>query len=157
MEKPAKKPARKGDSVTMRMTVLNTDGSIAEPALELIATAGERFLPPRLASLENAVVGCREGETFSIVAEDVFGGYDESLIFTVPCSRIPRNLRPAEDPAESKDTALTEGERILIPTDRGELEATILSIRDSRLTLDANHPLAGKKLIFVAEIIKIRR
>ncbi len=157
MNQTNKKTARKGDSVTMRITVFNADGSIAEPPYELNATAGEHFLPPRLASLENAAIGCREGDTFSIVADDVFGEYDESLIFPVACSRLPRNLRPAEDGAETKENALAEGERILIPTDRGELEATILSIRDSRMTLDANHPLAGKKLVFVAEIIKIRR
>ena len=54
------------------------------------------------------------------------------------------------------DVELKVGEQIIIVMkDNTEAPAKIIEIADEKVTLDANHPLAGKDLIFELELVEV--
>ena len=140
--------AKVGDTVRVEYTGKFEDGQIfdsnkgREP---LEFTLGEGKIIP---GFEKAVVGMEvdEEKTVKIPPEDGYGEYIEGLVAEVEKERFPENL------------SLEVGRQLVIPQENGsQLIVTITKVTDSKVTLDANHPLAGKTLIFdikLKEIVK---
>jgi len=81
---------------------------------------------------------------FSLEAEKAFGFRNESLVMTIPRKNLPENVD------------FKEGE--YIPLEDADIpRAKILNVTKSTVTLDANHPLAGKSFILEIELIDIAR
>ena len=140
--------AKVGDTVRVEYTGKFEDGQIfdsnkgREP---LEFTLGEGKIIP---GFEKAVVGMEVGEekTVKIPPEEGYGEYIEGLVADVERERFPEDLK------------LEVGRQLVIPQKNGnQLIVTITKVTDSKVTLDANHPLAGKTLIFdikLKEIVK---
>ncbi|RII28410.1 MAG: peptidylprolyl isomerase [Geobacter sp.] len=109
--------------------------------MELTIGSGE-FFP----QIEEALVGMAPGEkkSVTIAAEDAFGDYDETKVFTVPRSDVPADLKP-----EIGD------QLVLANDDDEEIGVTVTGITEDSITFDANHPLAGEDLTFQLELIEI--
>ncbi len=96
--------------------------------------------------VEQALIGMAEGErkTVTVTAGDAFGEYDEARVFTVPLTDLPEDFD-----AEEGDELILSGD------DDEEIGVCVVEKTDSEITFDANHPLAGKDLIFELELVSI--
>ena len=140
--------AKVGDTVRVEYTGKFEDGQIfdSNKGKELLEfTLGKGKIIP---GFEKAVVGMEvdEEKTVKIPPKDGYGEYIEGLVAEVEKERFPENL------------SLEVGRQLVIPQENGsQLIVTITKVTDSKVTIDANHPLAGKTLIFdikLKEIVK---
>lgn len=91
----------------------------------------------------NAVVGMSVGEskTFTLAASEAYGPHNDSAVQEVSRS----SFEPGFD--------FIVGEIIRGQTPQGPFVARIESLQDDTVTLDFNHPLAGKDLTFEVELV----
>ena len=138
--------AKEGDKVKVNYTGSLEDGIVfgsspEEDPLEFII--GQKKVLP---SFENAVIGMNEGDTktVSIPPEDAFGQPKEDLIFNVERTKLP----PGID--------LELGGVLRVGSDTGKnFDVAITNIDDETVTLDGNHPLAGKALNLEIQLVEI--
>ena len=77
-------------------------------------------------------------------AEDAFGPKLEELIFTDEINNVPVEYRFI-------------GAAVTMQNDKGGTKDFIVSsIEDGKLTIDGNHSLAGKDIIFYVEVLSVR-
>ena len=77
-------------------------------------------------------------------AEDAFGKKADELIITDDINNVPVEYRHI-------------GAAVTMQNDKGGTKDFIVSsIEDGKLTIDGNHPLAGKDIIFYVEVLSIR-
>ncbi|OGP94811.1 MAG: peptidylprolyl isomerase [Deltaproteobacteria bacterium RBG_16_47_11] len=99
-----------------------------------------------LPGFEQAVVGMNSGEskTVLVTADQAFGPYLDEMVVVVDRGRLPEGLNPKE------------GDRIQLQSRSGEtVTVAVMGVSESTLTIDGNHPLAGKDLIFDIEFIEV--
>jgi FKBP-type peptidyl-prolyl cis-trans isomerase SlyD len=103
-------------------------------------------------TFENNLLGLNEGDTFdfSISAEDAYGNVDPNAII-----QLPKSIFQAED--QNADDILQIGNFIPMTDDQGNrMQGLVVSIEGETVTMDFNHPLAEKTLMFQGKILKIR-
>jgi len=100
-----------------------------------------------LPEFEKHIIGMAVGEKkdFLILTDDAYGPIQGSLVIEIPRERLPRHIEPQV------------GMRLEIPLKglRVQYPVRILAVSDVSITIDANHPLAGKNLRYEVKIIKI--
>lgn len=137
---------KKGDTVKIHYTGKLEDGkefdsSKGKEPLKF-KIGGAQIIP----GFEEAVIGMKKGEskTINISPEKAYGPHKKELVLTVDKSKIPENIKPKK------------GEQLQLKQSNGQtVVVTIAEISGSTITLDANHPLAGKNLIFDIELVEI--
>ncbi len=140
--------AKSGDTVKVHYTGKLDDGTVfdsSENREPLEFTIGEGQIIP---GFEQAVVGMAPGEskTERISADQAYGPHENEMVLDVDRSRIPPELNPQV------------GQQLQIQHGDGEVTAvTVTQVSDTAVTLDANHPLAGKDLTFDIELVDIRK
>ena len=95
---------------------------------------------------EKSLVGMQlnEKKTFTLTPEDAYGQRDEAAM---------RRFSRAELPPDMK---VEEGQMLALSTPQGEqIPARVAQLDDEQITLDLNHPLAGKRLTFEIEVVGI--
>jgi FKBP-type peptidyl-prolyl cis-trans isomerase 2 len=95
---------------------------------------------------DKAILEMNEGEEKEITLkpEEAYGPINEQAIQKVPKENFP--------------TEAKEGMQIGIPLPNGQhAPATIKEIGEKEVTLDLNHPMAGKTLIFKIKLISIKK
>lgn len=109
--------------------------------MQIVIGSGE-FFP----LVEEALIGMAAGEkkTMIVPADDAFGEFDETRVFTVPLSDLPEDFD-----AEEGDELILSGE------DDEEIGVCVIEKTAEAITFDANHPLAGKDLTFELELVEI--
>ena len=129
------------------------DTSIEELAKEHGVYVEEREYGPMWArigvgeiipGLDEALIGMEPGERKTIIVppEKAYGMPNPELVIKVPVKEFTRaGLEPQEG--------------LYVMTDSGI--AKILEVNDSLVSLDFNHPLAGKTLIFEVEVIEVKK
>jgi peptidylprolyl isomerase len=138
--------AKTGDTVKVHYNGFLDDGTIfgssrGHDPLEF--TLGEGAVIP---GFENAVIDMEEGDqkTITIPPEDAFGVYRENLATTINKSKIP------------SDVELEVGKTLLFRGgEDANVSATVKEVTGNEVTLDANHPLAGKELVVDIELLEI--
>ena len=100
-----------------------------------------------ISGFEKNVIGMEIGEEreFSILPEEGYGKDDKRLKKDVPRSSLPKN----QDPKLGMILIMRTPEEHQIPV-------KITKVGLDIITIDLNHPLAGKKLIFKIKIIDIK-
>ncbi len=99
-----------------------------------------------LKGFDDAIDGMSEGEEkeFTIDAKDAYGEYNDELKKDIPRKALPPNQEPKA------------GMTLMMKTPDGrELPLRITNVSGEKITIDLNHPLAGKKLIFKIKILEI--
>ena len=140
------KVIKEGDKVSISFeaklengeTVLKTEN---EKPLEMIVGAGA--IP---ASIETALIDMKIGDTKTITLEaaEGFGPRIEDLIIELPREGF------------GSSTDLEIGSRVSMNSPEGKrFVGTITEIKDDKVTVDFNHPLAGKILIFTVTVVSI--
>ena len=137
--------AKNGDKVRVHYTGTLEDGT------EFDSSAGRDPLEFELGSgqiipgFEEAVMGMESGDTTSITIppEAAYGPRQDHLILTVEKAQLPADID-----AKVGDELEMEGEE-------QTMVVTVTETTDTEVTLDANHPLAGKPLKFDIELVEI--
>lgn len=138
-------PIKNGDKVSVHYTGKLDDGSVFDSSRErdpLEFTMGKHML---IAGFEEAVMGKDTGDTVTVVIppEKGYGEADPELVFTVDRENVPSHITPQV------------GMVLNLQNDQGQMDVTIVNVSDEDITLDANHPLAGKTLTFDIEIVQV--
>ena len=138
--------AKYGDTVKVHYTGRLDDGTVFDTSADgdpLQFTIGSGQIIP---GFEQAVVGMNPGEskTVKIPAEDAYGQRREDLIIEVEKSQLPEGLKP--EVGLQLQSRQPDGRIVVL---------TIADITESHVTLDANHPLAGKDLTFEIQLVEI--
>ncbi len=130
-------------TVTVNYTGRLEDGSIFDSSLNegrepLTATLGQGQL---IKGFEQGLVDMTIGEkkTVEIDPMEAYGDYNPALIQEVPKDKVPEGVQ--------------EGHMLQANTPMGVLNFRVSEIKEETVTLDGNHPLAGKKLIFDLEVV----
>jgi peptidylprolyl isomerase len=140
------KKAQSGDTVRVHYTGKLEDGTVFDSSRErepLEFTLGGGKL---IKGFENAVEGMSAGESSAvrIPAAEAYGLRREELVLNIPRDKFP----PAIEAREGVMLSLRQ-------PDGGMLEAEITKVEEQSVTIDANHPLAGKDLIFDIELLEL--
>ncbi|MBF9020275.1 peptidylprolyl isomerase [Rhodobacterales bacterium HKCCA1058] len=138
--------AKAGDTVAIHYTGTLADGSqfdSSEGRDPLRFTLGSGQI---IVGLDAAITGMSQGEkkSVTIAAAEAYGDHRPEAVQAVPRAQIP-----AEIPLEV-------GGGLQVQTPDGQtIPVTVTSVTDEEVTLDANHPLAGKDLTFSVELVEI--
>lgn len=116
------------------------DTSLVEGGEPLKTVLGQGNLIP---GFEKGLLGMNEGENKTIEIDPVegYGEYLDGLVTTVPKTQMPEGVKVG-------DVLQSSG-------DRGTINVTVTEINETEVKVDANHPLAGKKLIFDVELLDV--
>lgn len=138
--------AKRGDTVKIHYTGQLDDGTVfdsSEGGEPIEFTIGNGDVIP---GFEDAVVGMAKGEkkTEKIEAERAYGQHRQDLVFTIDRGQLPQG------------TDVSVGDFLKIGfADGGSASVQVAEIDDDSVTLDANHPLAGKDLTFDLTLVAI--
>lgn len=99
-----------------------------------------------LEKLEQEMEGCAVGDNVSVALtpDDGFGQPDPDLTYTDDIENVPPQFHFV-------------GAEVQMQNDEGEVKNFVVSkIENGKLTVDGNHPLAGKNIVFKVTITEIR-
>ncbi|NVJ48966.1 MAG: peptidylprolyl isomerase [Gammaproteobacteria bacterium] len=137
----------KGCVVTIEYTLKDSDGNVwesstgEEPWIYLHGFGG--IIP----GLEPELVGKQAGATTSVTLapEQAYGAYEADLANAVPRS------------AFADIDNLEVGLRLSAQTEDGSTHTvTVTAVDDTTVTVDANHPMAGKEVIVDVTVVAVR-
>jgi len=135
-----------GDTVQIHYTGTLADGEVFDSSTgrdPLKFTVGSGQI---ISGLDAALPGMSLGEkkTVEIAAVDAYGPINPAARQSVPRESIP------------DDIPLDLGTQLQLQTSEGQvMPVTIVEVSETKVTLDANHPLAGCDLTFAFEIVAI--
>jgi len=140
--------AKKGDRVRVSYTGRSEDGQVFESSAgqsPLIFTIGSGEV---IRGFEDALVGMHPGERKKITVEpeDGFGMYDEELVIEVPREGLPPDLKVQV----GMDFEMEDDEGNVLP-------AVVIEVMEDSILIDANAPLAGKRVVYDIELVDILR
>jgi len=97
-------------------------------------------------ALEAVLATHEAGERLSVTLApaDTYGERDEALL-----SETPRSAFPEGQPLQA-------GQRFQAQGPDGPRTVTVVAVDDGRVSVDANHPLAGETLTYEIEILDVR-
>lgn len=146
--------AKEGDRVRVHYTGRLDDGTVFDSSecgeddcgcghgpLEFTIGAGE-VIP----GFDAGVTGLSEGESKSIhiPAEEAYGDRNDQMMAVVPRGDLPPDMNPQV------------GQQLEVTQEDGQVfQVTVVEVTDDTITIDANHPLAGKALNFDIRLEKI--
>jgi peptidylprolyl isomerase len=137
--------AKNGDTVRVHYTGTLEDGTQFDSSADrdpLEFTLGEGKL---IKGFETAVIGMHAGDTKSvkIPVEEGYGPHRDELVLVVERNDLPPDLE------------LAVGEQLEMRQEDQPFVVKVIDVTSENVTLDANHPLAGKDLNFDIELVTI--
>jgi FKBP-type peptidyl-prolyl cis-trans isomerase 2 len=138
--------AKNGDTVKVHYKGILEDGTIFDDSSErdpLEFTIGGGQLIP---GFEQSVVGMNPGEskTVKVSVDEAYGPLREDLVLEIDRNEFPVHLEP-----KVGQQLQYRGE------DNNVIIVAVTSVSETNVTLDANHPLAGKNLNFELQLVEI--
>ncbi|MEX1063064.1 MAG: peptidylprolyl isomerase [Balneolaceae bacterium] len=135
-----------GDTVKVHYTGSLEDGSVFDSSQDkepLEFTIGSGQLIP---GFEKAVEGMDEGDStkVTIPSDEAYGEPREDLVISVPKENLPDDVEPEI------------GMQLQVNQPDGQaVPVRITDIAEEDIKLDANHPLAGKDLVFEIKLVEV--
>lgn len=139
--------AEKGDTVAVHYTGTLEDGEVFDSSREREPLEFEVGSGQVIPGFDRAVEGLEVGESREITIEpdEGYGEPREDLVVDVERGQFPDDSEPEV------------GRQVQVQVAPGQNRvATIKEIQDEAITLDLNHPLAGKELTFAVELVEIK-
>ncbi len=138
--------AQNGNRVRVHYTGRLDDGEVfdsSQGGTPLSFTIGSGQV---ISGFENGVIGMAAGDTKTvhIPCSDAYGEHRSDGVLQVPRAEFPPNM-PLEV-GSSVQGQQQSGQTVTF---------TIMAVSDESVTLDANHPLAGKDLTFDLTLVSI--
>jgi peptidylprolyl isomerase len=138
--------AQHGNTVQVHYTGKLADGTTFDSSMErepLEFTVGQGEI---ITGFENAVVGMNPGEskTETIPFNQAYGPHRSDMVIEVERQQLPADLQPQI------------GQRLQVSQPNGSaVPVVVTEVSEAKVTLDANHPLAGQDLIFDITLVAI--
>ncbi len=117
------------------------DSNKGSRPLEFLVGAGQI-----IKGLEDALMGMQKGESkdVKVAPEDAYGVYNDDALRVFPKEQFA-------------DIELSAGMSLFGQTEEGHtIQVTVKDFNDESVTIDYNHPLAGKELLFAVSIVDVR-
>lgn len=137
---------KEGDTVKVHYTGKLEDGEIFDTSQDgdplEFEIGGGKVIP----GFEQSVVGMIEGEskTVEIPSDEAYGPHHQELVLDIEMDQFPKDLDP--EVGQQFKMRQPDGRAIIV---------AVTEITEDSVTLDANHPLAGKDLTFDIQLIEI--
>lgn len=137
---------KENDTVKVHYTGKLNDGQVFDSSLQrepLEFKVGEGNM---IKGFENAVLGMAVGENkeVNIPSNEAYGPHREELTQEIKKSDLPAEVNPEV------------GLQLMSRTPDGrEFRVVVSEVKGDTVRIDANHPLAGKDLIFEIEVVEI--
>jgi FKBP-type peptidyl-prolyl cis-trans isomerase 2 len=146
MERRKNLQAKHGDRVKVHYTLKDAKGQVIESSKETVPiefTIGEGKMIP---GFEKGILGIavNESKTIAIPPEEAYGLHDEKKVFDFERKNAPADF----DPRVGDTVKMHRPDGRSVPV-------TVVAITEKGFLMDANHPLAGKELVFDLELMEI--
>ncbi|TBW29152.1 peptidylprolyl isomerase [Gramella sp. KN1008] len=139
---------KQNDTVKVHYTGKLEDGQVFDSSVQrgepIEFTLGQGQLIP---GFEKGLIDMEvnEKKTINIPKDEAYGDPNPELIQEVEKNQLPEELKPEVGmPLVSKTP------------DGREINLVVTEVKDNSIVVDANHPLAGKDLIFDLEVVEIK-
>lgn len=138
--------AKLGDTVLVHYTGKLLDGTVFDSSMSrdpLEFSIGEGEVIP---GFEQAIIGMSPGETKTeeIPCDQAYGPRRPEMVMLVDRQQIPDDLE------------IEEGQQLQLQHPSGQvINVTVTEMDDSKVMLDANHPLAGQDLTFDIHLVAL--
>lgn len=138
--------AKEGDEVQVHYTGKLEDGTVfdtSEDGEPLSFTIGENRVIP---GFEEAVTGMEPGDsiTTEVDPEQAYGEHREDMVMEMERDQIPSDVDPEV------------GQQLQLRLENGQtVPVLITALGEDTVTIDANHPLAGRTLLFEIELVDV--
>lgn len=138
--------AEQGDTVTVHYTGTLEDGTVFDTSEERDPISFEIGADEVIPGFEEAVLGLEPGDSASttLPPEEAYGTRSDERILPVPRTELPEDMDP--DVGDELEVQLENGQRA---------PARVAETDESTVTLDLNHPLAGRELTFEVELVDV--
>lgn len=140
-----------GALVEVRFRLFDARGELVEADETIRYRHGREEILP---ALERGLEGARAGDELRLALEpgEAFGDYDPEGIVAVPRSELPAELRV--EPGAWITARVVDDEREEEDEER-EMELRVLEVHPEQVLVDANHPLAGQRVVFELEVVSV--
>ena len=133
--------------VTMNFKLTDDQGNILDSTEHggpfSYLTGKNNILPKLEEAVNNMIIGTKK--QIKLDAENAYGNYNEQIVQVVGKENFP------------EDFVLEVGMEYMASNPEGvQMPFVITEVRDEDVTIDFNHPLAGKNLNFDVELIDVR-
>lgn len=138
--------AKKGDKVSVHYTGKLEDDTVFDSSTGGDPLSFEIGSGQIIPGFEKGVIGMAPGDskTVDIAPDQAYGPYRDDQIIEVSAEKLPDDIDPEV------------GQRLQVQQQNGETAVvTVKEVTDDAVKLDANHPLAGKKLTFDIELVSV--
>ena len=140
-----KETIQPGKFVSLTYTISDADGNLVEQNDLPVSYihSGDTEL---IGGMDRAVLGKCAGDKveMEVPPEDGFGQPDPDLTFTDDLENVPMEFRKV-------------GAEVQMESESGDVKTFyVTKIEDGKLTVDGNHPLAGKTLTVIVKILEVR-
>ena len=138
--------AKNADTVKVQYTGKLEDGTVFDSNINRDALKFEIGQSQVIRGFEEAVIGMNPGDskTATIPADKAYGPRSEEMVLEVDRDQVPQDME------------LEVGQRLQVPQPAGQpILVTVTQLSEKSVTLDGNHPLAGKDLTFDIQLIEI--
>jgi peptidylprolyl isomerase len=137
---------KKGDTVKVHYHGKLADGTTFDSSAgrePLQFTAGAGMV---IKGFDEAVMGMVIGDkkTVQIPVEEAYGPKSEEMVMDFPRNQVPEDMKPEI----GMTLHMSDANGNVMPV-------VVVEVTDEILKLDANHPLAGKDLVFDIELVEI--
>jgi len=138
---------KENDTIKLHYTGKLKDGQVFDSSVErepIEFTVGEGKIIP---GLEKGVIDMEvnEKKTIEIAKDDAYGEASDELFQEVKKEQLPEDIKPEVGMGlVSKNP------------DGSERQLRVAEVNDDHIVVDANHPLAGKDLVFDVELVEIK-
>ena len=144
------KTVKQGDTVTIEYVGMIDDDEVVESSAEtgpFELEIGKGLMP---AGFENAIIGLQKGDEKTIILqpEEAYGHKDENLLHTINKTVLGNNIDPKPGMVLGM-TVKKDGQEHKVP-------ALVTAVKGDEVTVDFNHPLAGKAVTYKVTIKDIR-
>ena len=138
--------AKDGDTVNVHYTGKLEDGTVFDSSVErepLEFTLGAGTIVP---GFEEAVRGMQAGQskTVTIPSQEAYGPRHDEMVLVIERTELPPELKP--DVGQQLQMQQPDGRAVSV---------LVTDVSETTITIDANHPLAGKDLTFEIELLEI--
>jgi len=137
---------KKGDKIKVEYTGTFDNGKIFDSSLGKKPLEFEVGTGQVIKGFDEALIGMEKGEEkdVKIKPEDAYGEPKEELLKKVPKDQMP------------KDKEVKKGMILVLSAPNGQqFPAVVKDVSEKEVTLDLNHPLAGKNLNFKFKVLEI--
>lgn len=138
--------AAKGNTVKVHYTGKLEDDTVFDSSKDREPLEFELGAGQMIPGFDKAVLGMKPGESKSIhiPSDEAYGPRRDDMMVTIKKEEFPENVNPKV------------GQQLQVKRENGHVfNVVVADVEGSNVTLDANHPLAGKDLYFDIELVEI--